>query len=208
MDTVKFRCLSEGDREDFEFLEECDTAYASNVGERLIQTLASLENAMSGFQITRLEHCLQSTTRAWFDGADIDWIVSTLLHDIGDIHAPYDHDEYAALILRPFVREQCTWTVKNHGDFQKFYFAAQLDEDPHVRDQYQDEPYFDDCVQFCELWDQKSFDPAYTSLSIDFFSPFVMEVFNRKPYETAVIKSGERVGLTNPDVADIRKRAA
>jgi hypothetical protein len=35
-----------------------------------------------------------------------------------------------------------------------------------------------------------------------------MEVFNRKPYETAVIKSGERVGLTNPDVADIRKRAA
>ncbi len=93
MDTVKFRCLSEGDREDFEFLEECDTAYASNVGERLIQTLASLENAMSGFQITRLEHCLQSTTRAWFDGADIDWIVSTLLHDIWDIHAPYDHDE-------------------------------------------------------------------------------------------------------------------
>ena len=76
-----------------------------------------------------------------------------------------------------------------------------------MRDRYQDEPYFDDCVQFCELWDQKSFDPAYTSLSIDFFSPFVMEVFSRKPYETGVIKSGERVGLTNPDVADIRKRA-
>ena len=207
METVKFRCLSESDREDLEFLEKCDLAYANQVGERLLQTLALLENAMSGFQVSRLEHSLQSTTRAWYDGADIDWVVSTLLHDIGDIHSPYDHDEYAALVLRPFVREQCFWTVKHHGDFQKFYFAAALDQDPNVRDRYRENPYFDDCTQFCEHWDQNSFDPTYSNLPIDFFRPLVMEVFARKPYDPAVIKQGERVALSNPNVANTRKQA-
>ena len=59
---------------------------------------------------------LQAATRAWRDGADIDWVVSALLHDIGDIYAPYNHDEYAATIIRPFVREQCSWVVQKHGE--------------------------------------------------------------------------------------------
>jgi hypothetical protein len=53
--------------------------------------------------------------------ADIDWVVSALLHDIGDIYAPYNYDEYAAAIIRPFVREQCAWVVEKRGDFQMLY---------------------------------------------------------------------------------------
>src|SRR5680860_413164 len=146
MQTVKFRKLIDGDREDYEFLEDCEITYASQVGTRLLETLEKLETAMSGFQVTRLEHCLQTATRAWRDGADADWVVSALLHDIGDIHSPYDHDEYAALILRPFVREQCTWTVKQHGEFQKLYYAEQMGKDPNTRERHRDNPYFDDCA--------------------------------------------------------------
>ena len=208
METVKFRCLSDADREDLEFLEKCDTTYAASVAERLLQTLASLKNAMSGFQVSRLEHSLQSATRAWYDGADADWIVSALLHDIGDIHSPYDHDEYAALILRPFVREQCSWTIKYHGDFQRYYFAAELGQDPNVRDRYRGEAYFEDCVLFCERWDQNSFDPTYMHHSIEFFRPYVRDVFARKPYDPANIKTGERVALINPDIAHKRSEAA
>ncbi len=208
MQTVKFTKLSDGDRQDYEFLEKCDVAYASQVGDRLLQTLANLEGAMTGFQVSRLEHSLQSATRAWFDGADTDWLVSTLLHDIGDIHAPYDHDEYAALVLRPFVREQCSWTVKYHGDFQKFYYAAQLGQDPNVRDRYRNEPYFDDCAVFCERWDQESFDPAYKSLPVDFFRSMVMEVFARPPHSKAVTRPGERVALVDEAVARLRQQAA
>ena len=71
----------------------------------LVAAMVELDQSLSGYQITRLGHSLQSATRAWNDGADIDWVVSALLHDIGDIYAPYNHDEYAATIIRPFVRE-------------------------------------------------------------------------------------------------------
>ncbi len=208
MQTVKFRKLVDGDREDYEFLENCEITYASQVGARLLETLEKLETAMSGFQVTRLEHCLQTATRAWRDGADSDWVVSALLHDIGDIHSPYDHDEYAALILRPFVREQCSWTVEKHGDFQKFYYAEQMGKDPNVREKYRDNPYFDDCAVFCERWDQQAFDPEYQSLPLEFFRPLVTDVFARAPYDKAVIQPGARVPLVDKALAQSRLQAA
>jgi predicted HD phosphohydrolase len=36
----------------------------------------------SGYRITRLEHCLQSATRAHRAGEDEETVVSALLHDI------------------------------------------------------------------------------------------------------------------------------
>ena len=96
--------------------------------------LVSLDEGLSGYQITRLGHSLQSATRAERDGADTDWIVCALLHDIGDIFAPYNHDEYAAAILRPFVREQCAWVVEKHGDFQLVYYGKHVGADPDKRD--------------------------------------------------------------------------
>ena len=46
------------------------------------------DDTLSGYKITRLQHGLQSATRAENDGVDIDWIVAALLHDIGDGLAP------------------------------------------------------------------------------------------------------------------------
>jgi len=106
MDQVKFTAMKDGDKEDYDFLTEHETAYTKGTADRLLQALVDLDEGLSGYQVTRLGHSLQAATRAERDGADTDWIVAALLHDIGDIYAPYNHDEYAASILRPFVREQ------------------------------------------------------------------------------------------------------
>ncbi len=205
MDKVKFRQMKDGDREDYEFLDVHEREYAAKTADRLLGAMVDLDRSLSGYQVTRLEHSLQSASRAWRDGADIDWVVSALLHDIGDIYAPYNHDEYAAAILRPFVREQCSWVVEKHGDFQKLYYAHHMGGDRNARERHRGIPYFDDCAQFCERWDQSSFDPDYDALPLDFFAPMVREVFARKAYDPAVVRAGIRVALTDAAVAAERK---
>ena len=195
MEHVKFTAMADGDREDYEFLHPLEVEYAKGTAERLLKALVSLDESLSGYQITRLGHSLQSATRAERDGADIDWIVSALLHDIGDIFAPYNHDEYAAAILRPFVREQCTWVVEKHGDFQMVYYGHHVGADPEKRQAYAGHVYFDDCVDFCARWDQASFDPDYDTLPIEHFADRVHEVFARNPYDPDVIRQGAREPL-------------
>ena len=197
MDKVKFTAMKDGDKEDYEFLHPLEVDYASGTADRLLTALVSLDESLSGYQVTRLGHSLQSATRAERDGADIDWVVSALLHDIGDIFAPYNHDEYAATILKPFVREQCTWVVEKHGDFQMLYWAHHMGTDTHKRDAYKGHIYFDDCATFCERWDQASFDPNYDSLPIDHFADRVRAVFARNPYDPDVIRRGHREPLAN-----------
>lgn len=201
MDQVKFTQMKDGDAEDYAFLNEHEVEYSKGTADRLLDALRDLDESLSGYKVTRLGHSLQSATRAWRGGADIDWVVAALLHDIGDIYAPYNHDEYAASILKPFVREQCTWTVEKHGDFQMIYYAHHVGGNPEKRAQYADHPYFEDCKLFCEKWDQASFDPDYDDLPLEFFRPMVREVFAREPYDPAVLRAGAREPLENRDVA-------
>ncbi|WP_299375284.1 peptidase [uncultured Tateyamaria sp.] len=201
MDHVSFTQMKDGTKEDYDFLTEHEVAYASGTADRLLSALVTLDEGLSGYQVTRLGHSLQSATRAWRDGADIDWVVSALLHDIGDIYAPYNHDEYAAAVLRPFVRAQCAWTVEKHGDFQLVYYGAHVGANPDKRDAYRDCPYFDDCAVFCERWDQASFDPDYDSLPLAFFAPMVRTVFARTAHAPDVVRAGVRLPLQDAETA-------
>ncbi|MEM9522541.1 MAG: peptidase [Pseudomonadota bacterium] len=206
MKQVAFTQMKNGTKEEYDFLTKHETEYAAGTADRLLRAMVELDTSLSGYRVTRLGHSTQAATRAWRDGADVDWVVSTLLHDIGDIYAPYNHDEYAAAILRPFVREQCSWCVKSHGDFQMIYYGHHVGADPNKRDRFRDSPYFDDCAAFCERWDQSSFDPEYPDLQLEFFAPMVREVFARKPYDPDAMRPGVRVPLTDAAVA--AKRAA
>ncbi len=207
MEKVKFTAMKDGDREDYELLTRFAIEYASKTGERLLKALLDLESGLSGYQVSRLDHSLQSATRAWRDGADTDWVVAALLHDIGDIMAPYNHAACAAAILRPFLREQCVWVVETHGDFQRLYYAHHLGGNRNAREQYRGHPYFDDCAEFCERWDQPSFDPAYPQEGIGFFEDMVREVFARPAWDPSVIRAGERLPLCNPTLAAERAAA-
>ena len=195
MDHVKFTQMKDGDKEDYAFLIEHEVEFTKGTADRLLSAMVDLDKGLSGYQVTRLGHSIQSATRAFNDGADVDWIVSALLHDIGDIYAPYNHDEYAAAILRPFVREQCAWVVEKHGDFQMVYYGHHVGGNPNKRDAFKGHPYFDDCAEFCERWDQSSFDPNYNSKPLSFFTGMVQEVFSRTPYDPDVIRAGQREPL-------------
>ena len=205
MEKVQFTQMKHGTAEEYGFLQHHELAYAQQTGARLTEALSSLNASFSGYQVTRFPHSLQTATRAWRDGADVDWIVSALFHDIGDFYAPYDHDKYAALILRPFIREQCRWCVEMHGEFQLIYYGQFYQgHNQHKRERHRGHVFFEDCADFCERWDQASFDPDYETLPLTFFTPFIDEVFARPPYDDAVMKAAPQP-LVNAEVAQTRQ---
>jgi len=66
--------------------------------------------------------------------------------------------------------------------FQGYYFWHHLNMDRNARDQYAGHPHYDACVQFCERWDQTSFDPGYDTLPVETFEPMVRRIFAREPW--------------------------
>jgi len=204
METVKFVQMKDGDREDYAFLMAHETEFAAKTADRLLGAMADLEKSLSGYKITRLEHSVQAATRAWRDGADIDWIVSALLHDIGDIYAPYNHGQYAAAIIAPFVREQCSWVVEKHPEFQLAFYGQYVGADPNKRHKYRDHLYYQDCIYFCEKWDQSSFDPDYPTESLQFFASMVRAVFSREAYDQNILRPNVSMPLYDPLAAQSR----
>jgi len=195
-ETVGFIQMKDGTREDYELLARLEKPYHALTPDRVLDELRRQgEVTLEGYRITRLDHGLQSATRALRDGADIDWVVGALLHDIGDGLAPQNHDRFSAEVIRPFVRWDVAWVVEHHGIFQMLYYAHHYGWDQNARDRFKDHPCFDSCAAFCERWDQSSFDPDYQSLPLEHFEPMVREVFARKAYDPAVIREGEVTGL-------------
>ena len=156
--------------------------YIAGTADRVIKYLKEYDQTLEGYQVSRLEHSLQAATRAFRDKASDEMIVATLLHDIGDDLAPANHAEYAAAILKPYVSEKTYWILLKHGEFQMFYYAHHLGADKNKRDIYKDHKYYNDCIKFCEMWDQSSFDPNYQSLTLEKFEPLIRKIFGRKPY--------------------------
>lgn len=181
MDTVNFINMADGTKEEYAFLGKHEEEYAKGLPGRLIEALKKLEHSFSGYKVSRLEHSLQSATRAHQDGRSTEYVVAALLHDIGDELAPYSHSEMAASILRPYVEERIYWIIKTHGVFQMFYYAHLTGGDQNTRDRYRDNPWYDDAVEFCHLYDQNCFDPDFKSKPLSFFEPMVAKVFGREP---------------------------
>ncbi|MBW4981343.1 HD domain-containing protein [Mameliella sp. CS4] len=183
--------MKDGTREDYELLERLEKPYLALTPDRVLDELRRQgEVTLEGYRITRLTHGLQSATRAERDGADIDWIVGALLHDVGDGLAPQNHDRFSAEVIRPFVRWDVAWVVEHHGIFQSFYYGHHYGWDRNARDQFKDHPCYDSCAAFCERWDQSSFEPEYDTLPLEHFEPLVREVFARKAYDPQVIREG------------------
>ncbi|MEM7041779.1 MAG: HD domain-containing protein [Pseudomonadota bacterium] len=193
--TVGFTRMKDGTAEDYELLEALESVYAAGTADRVLDHLGRLEHSFAGYQISRLGHSLQSATRAERDGADVDWIITALLHDIGDDLAPFNHDSIAAAVIKPYVREECAWVCEHHGIFQMVYYAHFQGGDPDIRERYRDHPYYQAAVDFCERWDQASFDPAYDTFALDHFKPMVEEVFSREPWDATHLCLGQQVPL-------------
>ncbi|MBT8116106.1 MAG: HD domain-containing protein [Arenicella sp.] len=179
MKTVDFIRMQDGTAEEYAYLDELEDRYKAELPDRILAALAKLEHSLSGYKISRLEHCLQAATRAHRAGESDEMIVAALLHDLGDELATYSHSEMAAAILRPFVSDEIYWVVKHHGIFQMYYYAHHCGGNRNARDQFKDHPYYDAAVRFCHEYDQNCFDPDYDSESLEFFKPIVERVFAR-----------------------------
>ena len=182
MATVSFTEMGKGTKEDYLLLRKHEKKFIEGTADRVIKFMSGLTKTLEGYKINRLEHSLQTATRALNDKADDEMIVAALLHDIGDELAPLNHSGYAAAVLKPYVNEKTHWIVEKHGEFQMFYYAHHLGGDKNRREKYKDHEYYQDTIDFCEKYDQNSFDPKYKSHSLDFFKPMVKKIFSRKPY--------------------------
>ena len=182
MNTVKFTEMKNGSKEDYLLLDKYEQEYINGTVDRIMNFMSGLNSTLEGYKITRLEHSLQTATRAFNDKANEEMIVAALLHDIGDELAPLNHAEYAASVLKPYVSEKTHWIIEKHGEFQMYYYAHHLGKNRNLRDKYKDHKYYKDTLEFCENWDQASFDPNYKSLSLKDFNPIVKKIFSRKPY--------------------------
>lgn len=176
MQTVNFTRMEDGTREEYEFLDRMEDEYKAGLPDRLMESLRKLENSLSGYRISRLQHSLQGATRAQRAGESDEMIIAVLLHDIGDDLAPYSHSEMAAAILRPFVSDKLYWIVKHHGVFQMYYYAHHCGGDRNAREMYKDNAWYQDAIDFCHNYDQNCFDPDYATEPLEFFAPILRRV--------------------------------
>ena len=181
MKKVKFTQMKDGTKEDYDLLSKYEEKFSKDLPDRVLEALKNLDSSVDGYQVTRLEHSLQSATRAEKDGAEEEMVVATLIHDIGDNLAPHNHSQLVASVLRPYVSEKIYWIILHHGIFQEYYYAHHIGRDRNARDKFKDHPYYQDAVDFCEKWDQKSFDPDYESYSLEYFEPKVRKLFSKEP---------------------------
>lgn len=179
-DKVRFTAMEHGTQEDYDLVFAHDAGNVAGIADRVLDWLRLMDGD-SPYQISRLEHCLQTATRAERDGADEETIACALLHDIGDVLAPANHSAAAAALLAPYVSEKNHWIVRHHGLFQGYYWFQFAGQDRNARDAYRDHEYYESCVDFCARWDQPSFDPAYRTHPIEHFEPLVRALFAKEP---------------------------
>lgn len=177
---VSYTAMKHGTQADCDLVNEHVDAHVANFSDQVLAWLRALDGD-SPFQISRLEHCLQTATRAENDGADEETIVCALLHDIGDILAPANHSQVAAALLAPYVSEKNHWIVQHHGLFQGYYYFHFMGQDRDAREKYREHPYYQDCVDFCANWDQPSFDPDFAPQPLEHFEPMVRALFSKQP---------------------------
>lgn len=179
-DRVQFTAMEHGTLDDYELVFAHEQEQLDSQADRVMDWLRQMDGS-SPYKISRLDHVLQSATRAERDGRDNEYVVCALLHDIGDVIGTANHSQVAAALLRPYVSEQNWWIVNHHGLFQGYYYFAHYGKDRNLRDRYSNHPFYDECVTFCADYDQNCFDPAYQAETLEHFEPMVREIFARHP---------------------------
>lgn len=151
--------------------------FAAGLPGRILENLERLAGDFGGFPIDRLQHSLQTATRAFRDGRDEEYVVCALVHDIGDHLASYNHAHLAGVVVEPFVSEANHWMVKNHAPFQGYHYVHFNGGDRMAFEAHRGHPHFEHTFDFVDKYDQAAFDAAYASMTLDDFAPMVRRVF-------------------------------
>jgi predicted HD phosphohydrolase len=167
--------MTEGTAEDWQAIAAAAAKFTAGLPDRVLGHLRMLGGDYAGFAVDRLTHSLQTATRAYRADRDDEYILCALLHDIGDPLGSYNHADVAAAVLKPFVSERNHWMVEKHAIFQGYYYFHLLGFDRDMREKYRGDEHFDYTAEFCQEYDQPSFEPAYDTLPLEHFEPLVRE---------------------------------
>jgi predicted HD phosphohydrolase len=187
---AKFHRMVDGTQDDWMIIAGNAIQHNKALPDRVLAHLRLLANDFGGYAVDRLEHSLQTATRAHRDGRDEEYVVCALLHDIGDTLGSFNHADIAAAILKPFVSEQNHFMLEKHGIFQGYYFFEYLGLDKNLRERFRDHPWFEYTAEFCAKYDQSSFEPGYESMPLEAFEPMLRNVMAR-PRRSIYMSGGE-----------------
>jgi predicted HD phosphohydrolase len=170
---ASFTDMKNSTQQDWEIIASDFLPYNRKLPDRIMAHLRLLEGDYGGFPVDRYTHSLQTATRALRAGRDEEYVVSALLHDIGDSLGTFNHPDIATAILKPFVSEANLWMVQHHGIFQGYNFFHHLGMDRNMRDQYSGHPHYDYTAEFIELYDSPAFDQHGETLPLSEFEPML-----------------------------------
>ena len=179
MSRATFATMAESTAEDWRRVLDGGVAFRQAFPDRVMAQMRELGGDTGGFAVDRLEHCLQTASRAHRAGREEEYVVCALLHDIGDLMCPSNHADMAAAMLKPYVSEANHWMVANHTIFQGYYYFHHLGLDRDMREQFRGHAHFEHTAQFCHLYDQNSFEPGYDSMPLEAFEPMLRRVLDR-----------------------------
>lgn len=186
---AKYHAMVDGTADDWKIISKAAAPFQKDLPRRLVAHLELLRGDCGGYPVDRLEHSLQTATRAMQAGEDEEYVVCALLHDVGDTLGPANHADIAAAIVKPYVSERNHWIIEKHAIFQGYYFFHHLGLDRNMRDQFRGHPHFEATAQFCHLYDQNSFDPAFKSMPLEAFVPMIGRLFSR-PRNSIYLRKG------------------
>ena len=193
MSRATFNRMEDSTAEDWRVIGDEFAAFSKKLPDRVLAHLKLLDGDYGGFPVDRLQHSLQTATRAWRDGRDEEYVVCALLHDIGDTLGSFNHFDIAAAILKPFVSDANLWMVQHHGIFQGYYFFHHIGLDRNLREQFRGHAHFARTEEFCALYDNPAFDPKAEALPLSEFEPLVRRVFGNvrnSVYKAAIASPG------------------
>ena len=176
---ASFSKISESTADDWQIIMQEQLAFVGKLPDRILAHMALLNGDYGGFPVDRLQHCLQTANLAAEAGENEEYIVCSLLHDIGDTLGSTNHPDVAAAILEPFVSDENHWMVKHHGIFQGYNFFHYLGMDRNMRDKFDKNENYQRTARFVELYDNPAFDASAPTLSLDLFESMVRNVFSQ-----------------------------
>lgn len=183
LDRATFTQLKGVTAEQFAPLHPATERFRAALPDRILRSLARLGGEYDGFPIDRLQHSLQTATLAQQDGRDEEYVFCSLVHDIGDELAFYNHGDLAAVVVEPFVSPANHWMVRHHPVFQGYYYWQHLGKDPLTVKRLRGHPHFEHTWAFVERYDQRAFDPSIATLPLAAFEPLVRRVM-AQPHPT------------------------
>src|ERR1700741_536620 len=158
---MSFTRMDQGKIEEWMTIAQAVTERQAAMPSMVKSLLLQLEAQVDGFAVNQLQHCLQTATRAFRDGASEELVIAALCHDIGKAISVENHPAIAAEILKPYVSRETYEIIRTHQDFQGRHYYALMAKHREARRQYAGEPWYQAACVFTDGWDQASFDPEY-----------------------------------------------